>query len=165
MATAIFYASSTGNTKEAAQIISDCLNNIEIFDISEHNVELIKEYDKIILGISTWGEGDLQDDWEDAMDQFCDIDFSTKTVALFGLGDQESYADCFLDAMGIIYEQIVKTGDNIIGQWDTEGYYFDESKAVLEGKFVGLAIDEDNQSELTDERIKMWCDEIKDRIL
>lgn len=165
MATAIFYASSTGNTEEVAKKIADNLNGIEIFDIADINVDKIDQYDKLVLGISTWGEGELQDDWEDIIENFSQKDFSGKTVSFFGLGDQDGYADNFLDAMGIVYEKVIQNNGVVIGSWDCDGYDFEESKAVVDGKFVGLAIDEDNQDELSDERITQWCDQIKDDIL
>jgi len=166
MATAIFYASSTGNTEDVAQRISSKLDGIDTFDIAENKLSNIITYNKIILGISTWGEGDLQDDWEEVIDEFEKIDFTNCTVALFGLGDQEGYGDYYLDAMGIIYEKVIAQGGTVVGQWDiTEEYYHEESKAVVDGKFVGLALDEDNQPELTDERIEQWCKIIKDKIL
>ena len=165
MATAIFFASSTGNSEEIANKISAELNNIEIFDLSGTKIEKINEFDKLILGGSTWGDGELNDDWEDVWSDFIKLDLSNKTIALFGLGDQESYSDEFCSAMGIIYEQIVKSGAKIVGFTSTEGYYHDGSKAQINDKFVGLVIDEDNQSDLTDERIKMWVNEIKESIL
>lgn len=166
MATAIFYASSTGNTSEVADMISAQLGDIEVFDIAQCGVDKINEFDKIILGTPTWGEGDLQDDYEEVWDDFKSIDFSSKTVALFGLGDQDGYGEYFLDAMGSLYEVVSQSGANIVGHFEvTEEYYFEESKAVIDGSFVGLAIDEDNQSELTQSRVKLWCSTIKSDIL
>jgi len=165
MATAIFYASSTGNTSNVAKTISDNLGGVERFDISSEDVSKIEEFDKIILGASTWGEGELQDDWEEAWDEFCDLNFEGKTVALFGLGDQEGYSDEFLDAMGIVHDQVVAKGAKVVGSWPIDGYDFDSSKAVKDGAFVGLAIDEDNQDDMTDERVSSWCDDIKNEIL
>lgn len=165
MATAIFFASSTGNSEEIANKISAELNNIEIFDLAGTKIEKINEFDKLILGGSTWGDGELNDDWEDVWGNFCKLDLANKTIALFGLGDQESYSDEFCSAMGIIYEQIVKSGAKIVGFTSTEGYYHDGSKAQIEDKFVGLAIDEDNQSDLTDKRINDWTNDIRDNIL
>lgn len=165
MATAIFYASSTGNTEIVAKQIAKTLSINNIFDISRINIERINEYDKLILGTSTWGEGDLQDDWDDAWNAFCQLDFTEKTIALFGLGDQESYSDNYVDAMGTIYEQIIEKGARVIGFTSSEGYEHEESKAQkVNGDFVGLALDEDNQSELTDERIALWCKQIKNEI-
>ena len=165
MATAIFFASSTGNSEEIASKISSKLDDIEVFDLPGIKIEKINNYDKIILGGSTWGDGELNDDWEDAWVDFCKLDLSNKTIALFGLGDQESYSDEFCSALGIIYEQINSMGAKVIGFTSTQGYYHDASKAQVEDKFVGLILDEDNQSDLTDERIENWVNEIKENIL
>ncbi|WP_368030889.1 flavodoxin [Arcobacter sp. s6] len=165
MATAIFFASSTGNSEEIASKIASKLNNIEVFDLSGTKIDKINNYDKIILGGSTWGDGELNDDWEDVWGDFCKLDLSSKTIALFGLGDQESYSDEFCSALGIIYEQAKSMNAKIIGFTSSEGYYHDASKAQIDNEFVGLVIDEDNQSDLTDERIAKWVNEIKEDIL
>ena len=165
MSTAIFYASSTGNSDEVANKISSALGEIEVFNLANTKVEKINEYDKVILGGSTWGDGELNDDWEDAWVDFCKLDLSNKTITLFGLGDQESYSYEFCSALGIIYEQLLSSKAKIIGFTSTEGYYHDASKAQIDDKFVGLVIDEDNQSELTDKRIEDWVQNIKEDIL
>ena len=165
MATAIFFASSTGNSEEIANKIASALGEIEVFDLAGTKIEKINDYEKVILGGSTWGDGELNDDWEDVWGDFCKLDLSNKTIALFGLGDQESYSDEFCSALGIIYEQINKSGAKIVGFTSTDGYYHDASKAQIDDKFVGLIIDEDNQSDLTDERINNWVNEIKEDIL
>ncbi|WP_072681360.1 flavodoxin [Arcobacter sp. LA11] len=161
---AIFYASSTGNTEEVAGKINEKLDGFELIDIANDGVDKMNECESIIVGVSTWGEGDLQDDWEDCLADVQAIDFSNKTVALFGLGDQDGYPDEFVDALGIMHEEISSKGANIIGHTSTDGYEYDESKAEVDGNFIGLVIDEDNQSELTDERIDNWCTTIKNQI-
>jgi flavodoxin I len=166
VATAIFYASSTGNTSNIAKDIAKILGDIKTYDIASNGVEKIAEFDKVIIGSSTWGDGELQDDWDELWDNFCQIDFSGKTVALFGLGDQEGYSYNYLDAMGLIYEKVVENGAKVIGQWDiTNEYYHDESLAIKDGIFIGLALDEDNQDELTQERVITWCEQIRNDIL
>ena len=165
MATAIFFASSTGNSEEIANKIASKLDDIETFDLSGTKITKINDYDKVILGGSTWGDGELNDDWEDVWDDFCKLDLSNKTIALFGLGDQESYSDEFCSALGIIYEQVEKTGAKIVGFTSTQGYTHDASKAQIDNQFVGLVLDEDNQSDLTDERINEWVNNIKEDIL
>ncbi|MDX1810097.1 MAG: flavodoxin [Sulfurospirillaceae bacterium] len=166
MATAIFYATDTGHTEDVAKKIAKKLDNIEIFDISVTSIKNIKEYDKLIFGISTWGEGDLQEDWEDIIDEFSKIDLNGTTVALFGLGDQDSYGDTFVDAMGTLYEKVLAMGATVIGAFDIDSdYEYESSTAVVDGKFVGLALDEDNQEELSDKRIDLWIAQIKDQIL
>ncbi len=161
---AIFYASSTGNTEEVANKIKEKLNDFEVIDIAQDGIDKIKECNSLIIGSPTWGEGDLQDDWEDYFEEFQEIDFTGKTVALFGLGDQDNYSDEFVDALGILYEAVEKRGAKIVGFTSTDGYEYDESKAVIDDKFVGLVIDEDNQAELTDERVQQWCEVISKEI-
>ena len=159
----LFYASSTGNTKDAAELISE---NLGVEHVSMHNVDgcnkdEIKGFKKLIIGISTWGEGDLQDDWEEYLPHMREVDFSDKTVAFFGLGDQDEYGDNFLDAMGTLYDLTIERGATVIGSWPTDGYDFDESTAVRDGEFVGLGLDEDNQFDLSKERITKWVEQIK----
>ncbi len=158
----LFYASSTGNTEKVAQLIKNKIskNEVDLHDIAQSVDNAMENYDLIIIGASTWGEGDLQDDWEDYIDNLDKINFSNKTVAMFGLGDQDEYYDNFLDAMGTIYYKIIEHGANVIGSWSTDGYDFESSTAVNNGEFVGLALDEDNQFDLTNERIDKWIEQI-----
>ncbi|MDD5157926.1 flavodoxin [Sulfurimonas sp.] len=168
MKTAIFYGSSTGNTESVAKKILKKLGGVEvldIYDISSTKVEKISEYEKLIIGSPTWGDGDLQDDWESVFEKLKNIDFAGKTVALFGLGDQEEYPDKFLGAMWLLYEVIKSKGAKIIGEWPASGYYHNNSKAQDGDQFVGLALDEDNQSEMSDGRIDDWCEQIRSEIL
>ncbi|AXH15710.1 flavodoxin [Malaciobacter mytili] len=167
MSSAIFYASSTGNTEEIANKIIEKLGNIDSYNISnnQEDVKKIATYDKLILATSTWGDGDLQDDWDESWDNFKEIDFSNKIVALVGLGDQESYDDTFVNSLGTMYEQVISQGGKVIGFTSKEGYEFEESTALKDNQFVGLVIDEDNQSDLTDERIDNWIEKIKEEIL
>ena len=166
MATAIFYASSTGNTELISKIISKELGDIRLIDIADEGISSIKDYEKVILGVATWGDGELQDDWDDEWDNFKAIDFSDKTVALFGLGDQESYGENYVDAIGIVHEYLLETDANIIGEWPvTDEYFHEASRSIVGDMFVGLALDEDNQDDLSGERIKKWCESIRGNIL
>ena len=163
MPVGIFYGSSGGATESVAEMIKAKLGiESDLIDIADADKESFDEYTEIILGTSTWGEGELQDDWDDAFADFEKVDLSGKTVALFGLGDQEGYGDYFVDGMGTLYEAATKNGANIVGNgWPVEGYDFDESTAVVDGAFVGLAIDEDNQDDLTEERVAQWVNMIR----
>jgi len=116
----------------------------------------------IILGIPTWYDGELQSDWEDYFEEFQQIDFTGKTVAVFGLGDQIGYSEYFVDGIGILAKVVLENGGKIIGHWPTEGYDYDESKGLLnEDYFYGLALDEDNESDLTFQRVEKWVQQIK----
>lgn len=156
----LFYASSTGNTEYAANILKNKMStfDIDIKDIANCVDNAMKEYDLLIFGVSTWGEGDLQDDWEDFLANLNEENLLNKTVAIFGLGDQEQYCCNFLDAMGIVYNKVVQSGATVVGSWPTDGYDFEESLAIIDGEFVGLGLDEDNQDELTNERINEWIE-------
>ena len=157
---AIFYATSTGNTELIANKIKEKLDDFELIDISSDGVKKINDCESVIMGVSTWGDGDLMDDWEDCFEDLKEIDFTGKKLAIFGLGDQYGYEDTFVDAMGIIYEVVKENGAQIYGHTSTDGYDYDQSKAEINDEFVGLVIDEDNQAELTDSRIENWCKEI-----
>ena len=156
----LFYASSTGNTEDVAKTIVEKMSgfDIDMKNISDCVDDAMKNYDLLIFGVSTWGEGDLQDDWEDYLANLNEYNLMNKTVAMFGLGDQEEYCDNFLDAMGTIYDKVLESGATVVGAWPTDGYEFEESTAVRNGEFVGLALDEENQDDLHDERIAKWIE-------
>ena len=157
----LFFGSDEGNTEGVAQRIAARLgvDVVDIYDIGDVTQLDFLEYDKLILGMPTWDFGQIQSDWEDFWGDLEEIDFSGKTVAFVGLGDQFGYGDFFLDAMGMLHDVVIKSCERVVGHWSTEGYEYDASKAELDGgeQFVGLAIDEDQQEELTAERLNKWC--------
>ncbi|WP_017295388.1 flavodoxin FldA [Geminocystis herdmanii] len=160
----LFFGTQTGNTESIAQTIQKELGGdsvVELQDVAQAEVEDLAEYEYLIIGCPTWNIGELQSDWEGLYDDLDQIDFTGKKIAYFGAGDQISYCDNFQDAMGILEEKISSLGGKTVGYWSTDNYDFNESKAVRNGKFVGLAIDEDNQSDLTESRIKSWVAQIK----
>ena len=156
----IFYGSTTGVTEDVANKISAKLDNADVHNIAG-NLEKMNDYDVLVMGTSTWGYGDLQDDWLGVLDDMPSLNLSGKKVAYFGTGDQSSFSDTFIDGIGIIHEKIKDNGITLIGETDTDGYEFDGSRGVEDGKFLGLAIDDVNQSDLTDERVEKWTEEIK----
>ncbi len=158
--TAVLYGSTTGNTEAVAKKIATELD-AAIFDVASQPVSEIPKYQNLILGTSTFGIGDLQDDWDAFLPAFAKAGLKGKTVALFGLGDADMYPDSFVDGMGIIYEAIKDKGCTIIGKTATAGYEFDSSVAVVDGMFVGLPLDEDNKGNLTEERITTWLARVK----
>ncbi len=160
----LFFGTQTGNTQTESEIIQKEFGGdsvVTLNDVSQAEPSDFNNYDYIIVGCPTWNVGELQSDWEDFYDELDNIDFTGKKVAYFGSGDQVGYPDTFQDALGILEEKISENGAETVGYWPTEGYEFSESKAVRDGKFVGLALDEDNQSDLTEERIKSWVTQLK----
>ena len=162
----LFYGSTTGNTESVAGQIKDAFDELEadvvtVFNVAEASIEDMKGFDYLILGTPTWYDGELQDDWDEFLPNLDDLDLSAKKVALFGLGDQEDYPDTFVDGLGILANKVKERGSQLAGSWPLEGYEFDASTAVQDGRFMGLIIDEDNQDDLTGERVKTWVNQIK----
>lgn len=161
----LFFGSDEGNTESVAYRIQSQFaeSEVDVRDIADVTQLDFSDYQLMILGIPTWDFGQIQSDWEDFWDDLKEVDFAGKTVALFGLGDQFGYGDYFVDAMGMLNDVLVQNGALIIGHWSAEGYEFEASKAFnkTSNQFVGLALDEDQQEELTDNRITQWCDQIK----
>ena len=154
--TVIVYGSTTGTGRIAAKLGVD-----NVINVTDFNDSVIADNDNLILGTSTWGAGEVQDDWYDGIKVIKGADLSGKTVALFGCGDSESYADTFEGGLAEIYNAAKEAGANIIGAVPTDGYTFDDSEAVVDGKFVGLALDEVNEDNKTDERIDAWVAQIQ----
>ena len=157
----IVFGSTTGNTESAAeQIKSEFGAAAETIDVCSVTQEQVNESDLLILGTSTWGVGDLQDDWINAP-IITNFDLSNKKVALFGLGDQLSFSDSYVDGMGAIYDALASQNVTWIGNWNTDGYDYSASTAERDGKLVGLALDEENQGGQTAERISEWVCQLK----
>lgn len=159
--TAIFYGSTEGDTEKVAYMLKDKLGDVDIYNVASASADDVQKYDILLFGASTWDIGELQEDWETFIDVLDDIDFNGKKVAFFGTGDADGYPDTFVDALGIIYERIKDSGASFFGQVDTEGYTFDDSRGLVDGKFIGLPIDEDNEPNLTEERVNKWVESIK----
>jgi flavodoxin I len=162
----LFYGSTTGVTEVAAINIEKTWSALGMEPIKAVNIGTIKDlsvllsFDYLILGIPTWNVGQLQDDWEIAFPQLDALDFTGKQVALFGVGDQYGYPDNYLDAVGMLGEKLVARGAALVGRWNDGLYEFAESKGFIDGKFMGLALDEDHQAEHTDRRINQWVAQI-----
>ena len=159
----IFYGSTTGVTEAVAERIAKKLGvaSADVQNVGSATAADAAGYDALLLGTSTWGAGELQDDWYDFLDQLKCQDLTGKKVALFGCGDSSSFSDTFCSAMGEIHDGLAATGCTFVGQVDASGYTYDDSAAVSGGKFVGLALDEVNEDDKTDGRIDAWAAQLK----
>lgn len=157
---AIVYGSSTGATEAVAEKIQALFDDAALFNAESVSVDDLKPYDFLIFGASTTGVGDLQDDWEVFLPKVEKMDFTGKKVALFSLGDSASFSTSFAGAMYYIYKAL-KGKVEIVGSVSTDGYTFDDSDAVIDGRFVGLALDEDNEYNETDARLAAWVEDLK----
>jgi flavodoxin I len=167
----LFFASSTGNTRRIAKAIKKRFDDDAMADalnVNKARAALVSGYSHLIFGTSTLGDGQLPGlstdcmggGWEEFLPQLKEVDFTGKTVALFGLGDQDKYPEEFVDAMGIIYEFVVARGAKVVGAWPADDYDFISSKALVDDEFVGLALDQENQKMLTDSRLEAWLKQI-----
>jgi len=155
----IFYGSSTGNTEMAANLIKQEMGDFVgvVRDVRHASREELAEFDVLLLGVSTWNIGEMQDDWAEFLPQLEAVDLTGKRVAIFAQGDAQGYPYNFLDAMGELWGVVQKRGAELIGVWPTEGYEFKESQGLCdETHFLGLGLDEDNEPELTEERVRGW---------
>lgn len=161
--TIVIYGSSTGTCQSIAEKIASKLK-LEAIDVQTLDAGVVDSYDNLIIGTSTWGAGELQDDWYDGLKLLQGANLSGKTIAIFGCGDCESYGDTFVSAMGELYNGLKGSGAAFIGRVPTAGYNFSDSEAVVDGEFVGLALDDVNEEDKTDERIYAWIESIKDKL-
>ncbi len=168
----IFYGPLGGSTERVAFKVAK--------EIGEEHAELVKvrdastadldRFDTIIFGLSTlgkhtWDANHENNDWDLFLPKLNEIDFSSKKVALFGLGDSVQYSLHFVDALGILAEKLLALNANIIGRVSPDGYTFEDSQGLIDGEFIGLPIDEDFEDDLTDERVKNWIAEIKPQFI
>jgi len=164
----LFYGSTTCYTEIAAEKIQAQFDNdiVELFNLKDTPLAHSHDFDILIYGISTWDYGELQEDWESHWQEISELNLEGKIIALYGMGDQIGYTEWFQDALGMLHQQVVAQGGYLIGYWPNQGYDFAASKALTEdnSQFVGLSIDEDNQYNLTDDRIESWVKQLKTEI-
>lgn len=161
----VFYGSTTGNTEQVAHLIAENLGvaDTDVHDVAKSAPSDVAPYDVLIFGASTWGDGDLQDDMHDFLDGLSSLDLKGKTAAVFGCGD-ESMSDTFCNGVDAIYKAVSKTGAEMTGAFDASVFDFNHSDAVEGGIAEGLLIDNMNHEDLTADRVKRWCDEIKQSV-
>ena len=165
---AIFYGPVGGAVNRVADKIKDAIgeDKVVMVAVKDASVADIEKYDKIIFGLSTvgkdtWDSSYSTNDWGKFMPEIGKTSYAEKTVAVFGLGDHVTYAHGFVDHIGLLGKELMKNDAILVGPVDTDGYEFEESEAIVDGKFIGLPLDEDFEPELTDERLAAWVELIK----
>ena len=172
----IFFGTDTGTTRLVAKKLMNKLGEdiaAKPLNVNRITVDELTAYDALILGTPSYGEGRFpgistgvkQGSWEEFAPQLDGVDLTGKTVALYGLGNQEKYPGRFADALYRLYEVVTRAGATVIGDWSTEGYEFTHSKAAVDGRFVGLVIDNNSQGMLTDGRLDAWVAAVKPGLL
>jgi flavodoxin I len=158
----IYSYNSTKTAKIAEKIIKEWADEslvpVNAENIDEHT---FMSYDQMILGVPTWFDGELPNYWDEFVPAIDDLNLKGKSIAIYGLGDQTNYTENFLDAVGIMADLLKSRGANLLGFTSAQGYVFERSRAIQADNFVGLAIDYENQHQLTDSRIKNWVKQLK----
>lgn len=164
---AVFFGPADGAVHRVAKLVASKIGNekTQLIEVKNASAEDLKKYDKIIFGISTvgketWDQKFGNTDWTEFMPSIYDFDFKGKKVAIFGLGDHVTYAYHFVNTMGILAKIVVQNGGTLLGKVSPEGYTFQDSEALEQGEFLGLPVDEDFESELTDIRVSRWVQQI-----
>jgi len=118
MKVSILYGSTTGTTEQVADLLKNFLNSheVQVASVAAANEDHVKEADVVLLGSSTWGYGELQDDFADYVDQITPALYGNKKVAVFGCGDQVGFADVFCEAVTIIEDKLQSVGAELIGE-------------------------------------------------
>jgi len=160
MTVTLVYGTESGTTEKIARWIATPLS-ARLVSVDRATPADFEGCDLLVLGAPTYGFGDLSADWEKGIAHLREANLNGRTVALFGTGDQVSYADSFVDAMGTLYDEVTARGARVVGATPTEGYDFVASRAVREGQFVGLALDQDNQAKQTESRIARWLEGLR----
>ncbi|MDZ4254295.1 MAG: flavodoxin [Sulfuritalea sp.] len=166
----IYFGTDTGRTRRIAKLIAQKLNGEKVaraaapLNINRATLDDFLAHELLILGAPTYGDGELpglatglaQESWAEFLPRLEGLDMRHQTVALFGLGEQEKYGHEFVDALILLYDAVLACGARVIGAWPTEGYAFTASQAVIDGRFVGLALDPVSQPALSEARVDAW---------
>ena len=159
----LFYSFNSHKTKLAAQKIIEKFGPGEIEAVNAETIteEEFLQYNNLILGVPTWFDGEFPNYWDEFVPAMEEMDLAGKKIAIFGLADQKGYPENFGDAVGLMANLVRKCGAEVIGETSPEGYTYESSKALQNGKFVGLILDQENQARLTPERLDMWIEDLR----
>jgi flavodoxin I len=160
---AVIYSFNTNKTSLAAKKIAEEMgpDNIELVNAENLTPEQFLSYNKYILGVPTWFDGELPNYWDEFVPALEDMDLKGKKFALFGNGDQKGYPENFVDGIGIMANILEKCGATLIGFTSSEGNTFESSKALRGNQFTGLALDFENRGKQINSRIKDWGNQLK----
>jgi len=162
--TALYYSPVGGNVNRVANMLGALIGNdkVDIIHVKEVEKGDLSKYDKVILlgstvGTDHWNNETIVDEWPEFFTKINEISFEKKKVAIVGLGNSFLYPSHFVDGMAVLYERLTKQNAKVLGKVEKKGYDFTESEALDDdGFFCGLPIDEDNEDELTAERLENW---------
>lgn len=167
--TLIVFWPPNGSVNKAAEIVQQKIPNSDITSLKLFDFNFFKQYDFFIFGCSTvgadnWTEAYTGEQWVPFFKKAQDEGYNLigKKAAIFGLGNAVLYPNHFIDHVEILYNALISLGAQIIGKWPVDEYDYFESSAEENGFFHGLALDHDNEPELTETRITNWVKLLKE---
>ncbi|MCU4156152.1 flavodoxin [Carboxylicivirga sp. A043] len=163
----IFYGPELGSVEKVARVIESKFgaDKVELVAVKNANETALQQFDKLIFGMSTigktnWDSEHKDTDWDEFVSNFDKVNWSGKKIAMYGLGDHVQYPQHFVDALGWMYERLENTAAELVGFCSTDGYTYEESEGIKDGLFLGLPVDEDNESDKTDSRVENWINRL-----
>jgi flavodoxin I len=163
-AVGLFFGTQTGKTEDVAGMIAS-ETGLEAKDIGDVSADDLAGYDGLIVGAPTWHTGADEQrtgtTWDDYFEQIRALSLGGKPVAVFGVGDSVGYGDNFCDAIEELHSTFEAAGAKMLGYVSSEGYQHTDTKSVRGGKFLGLATDQDNEDDMSGDRVKSWVAQIK----
>ena len=159
---AIIFSFNSRKTGKIAEKIKEAFNEeLALVNAEELTEEIFTSFDRIIMGVPTWFDGELPNYWDEFVPALENLDLKGKRIALYGLGDQKGYPENFLDGVGIMAGILEGRGASLVGFTSAEGYEFESSRALRGDRFAGLAIDYENQGSMNKERVANWVSQLK----
>lgn len=112
----LIYASMSGNTEMMTEAVSDGVRemgeDLTVIDIMDGPVaNELEDYDGVLLGAYTWGDGELPDDFLDFYDEMDSINLTGKKAAVFGSCD--SAYPHYGAAVDILMEKLNERGAEV----------------------------------------------------
>jgi len=163
----VFYGPELGSVEKVARVIENKLgaDKVELIAVKNSDEKTVKRFDKMIFGVSTigktnWDSDHKDTDWDVFVTTFDKVDWAGKKVAVYGLGDHVKYPQHFVDALGWMYERLTALGAEVVGFCSTDGYTYEESEGIKDGQFLGLPVDEDNETDKTELRVDKWINRL-----
>jgi flavodoxin long chain len=167
--TAIFFSPEGGNVNSVTIMLGEVIGNekVDIIPANKVKKEDLNKYTQIIfvgstVGADHWSNKTIIDEWQEFFRKVDEISFEDKKVAIVGLGNSVLYPEHFADGIAHLHRKIADKKAKIFGFAEAEGYTFTDSEALnKDGLFLGLPIDEDNEYDLTSERLEKWVAKLK----
>jgi flavodoxin len=122
---AVIYGSSTLNTEYVSQRLVAAFgsDHADLHNVKDIEPSLIEDRSGLVFVTSTWGTGDLQDDWELFLPRMEELSFEKKVVGLVGVGDQDNYPETFCDSIAILYELVTRNGGRLSARRTRRGIH------------------------------------------